>query len=323
MRALPALVAIFVLSTWPAVAAAIPGDDLPLPGDSTADAQDDVERTHRGHWWGDLGLYTGDAAADDAAPDASMTLLTLDAGVFYRVRRTPIAFEAQVGLLAFFLSAEGEDTRTTGLFMNPGLAAYFAPRLRRVDLRIGVGLGFPLAGVRRDDDFGTDAALDALAYQVAAASNGLWDWWKWAPDRLTLLLPTASLEARLGEHFVVGGEVGVHLLFSTASDETPGGVSVDTATDTIFQLGGEIAYQSRSTRTGLHFRMVTLLTGDDEEDPDEDRTQLSLEPYLRFQLGRGFFRIALTMNLDEPFGFSFAGGPTKIWGLHLGGGTVF
>lgn len=308
MRAI--LGALAVLA-WPAVARA-QYDDTPLPGDSTDAVEADTDRTYDGRWWGDLGFYSG-GTNDEGEPQVTATLITVAGGFDYRLPKAPVAFEAQAGLLALFLSPEEGDAQSTARLMNPLLAAYFAPRFGRVDLRVGVGLGVPIASLRGGDD----AAIDSIAYLSAAATNGLWDWWRWLPDRLALLLPTASVEARFGQHFVLGGALGLHLLFDTGSDE---GTTGDGGTDSIFQLGADVAYRSRSTRTGALLRVVTLLSGDGEDGED---TQLSVEPYLQFEMGSSFFRIALTLNLDQPFGFSFASGPLKIWGLHLGGGTRF
>ena len=308
---------------WPALAGA-QLDDQPLPGDSTADMEVVGDRTYQGGWWGDLGFYTGDETPDGAealgAPATTATLIAPVFGGTYKLANLPLAFEARAGLVVAFLSAEGADTLSTVRLTNPLLAAYWADRFGRVDVQAGLGFGLPVASIR--DGSLEDAAVDASAYFLTAGANGLWDFYQWLPDRFTLLIP-ASVEARVGAHLVLGAQMGLHILFSTAGDTTTteGGVTVTTSggdTESIFQLGGEVAYRSRSTRTGLVLRVVDMLSGG-----DGDNTQFSVEPYLRFELAPGFFRIALTVNLDEPFGFSFESGPSKLWCLHVGGGTQF
>jgi hypothetical protein len=305
-------------------------DDQSLPGDATAGLEPDSGRTYPGMWWGDLGFFSGDATPEVdpsvEVPAMNATVLTVRAGGSYVLPSAPVAFEAQVGLAALFLSTDEQDTESTWRLMNPLVAAYWAPRFGRFDLRAGVGLGLPFASLRTTGELGVDGILDLSAYLYAAATNGLWDWWAWLPDRLTLLLPTATIDGCLSDNFCVGGAFGIHFLFSTASDETTEGgvtVSTDTGTEAVMQLQGDVAYKSRSTRTGVLLRVVTFLTGEEDPDADDDRSQISLEPYLRFDLGSGFFRAALTVNLDEPFGFSFSGDPLDIWGLHVGGGTQF
>lgn len=329
MRALLALLVLVALFGAPRPALA-QIDEQSLPGDATAGLERDPGRAYPGTWWGDLGFYSGDATPDVdppiEVPATNATVLTVRVGGSYVLPSAPIAFEALVGLAAFFLSPEDLDTESTLRLMNPLLAAYWAPQLGRFDLRAGVGLGLPFASLRETGELGADGVLDLQAYTYAAATNGLWDWWAWLPDRFTLLLPTATIDGCVTDNFCVGGAFGIHVLFSTASDETTDDgvtVSTDTGTEAVMQLRGDVAYQSRSTRTGLLLRVVTFLTAEEDPDADDDRSQISLEPYLRFDVGNGFFRAALTVNLDEPFGFSFSGDPLDIWGLQIGGGSRF
>jgi len=327
MRVLVAL-AVLLVGTASALDARAQMDDQPLPGDATAGLDPEFDRTYRGLWWGGIGVYSGDATPDaeppaPEPPATNATVLTFRAGGSYVLPSVPVGFEARVGLAAFFWSPEELDTESTLRWMNPLLAAFWAPRFGRFDLRAGLGLALPLASLRTTGDLGADGLLDASAYAFAAATEGMWDLWAWSPDRFTLLLPSATIDGCPIPHLCVGGALGIHFMFSTASDETTvGGVTVtrETSDDTVLQLGGDIAYKSRSTRTGVRLRLVTELSGG---EGDEDNSQISLEPYLLFDVGDGFFELAFTINLDEPFGFSFGTEPYDVWGLHVKGGSRF
>ena len=148
MRSWGPSVVVLALVACPVAARAQP-DDVPLPGDATVDAQDDAERTYRGRWWLDLGFYSGDETEDAPAgievPQTSATVLTATAGGTYTLPSAPVAFEVRAGLAAFFLSAEGADTQSTARPTNPLLAAYYADRFGRLDLRVGLGLALPIA----------------------------------------------------------------------------------------------------------------------------------------------------------------------------------
>jgi hypothetical protein len=67
---------------------------------------------------------------------------------------------------------------------------------------------------------------------------------------------------------------------------------------------------------GVRAPMFVILT---ESQGDTD--QVSLEPFVRAQIGTGFLNVRFTMPIDNPLGFAFDTG--KFWGLHLGGGAAF
>jgi hypothetical protein len=50
-------------------------------------------------------------------------------------------------------------------------------------------------------------------------------------------------------------------------------------------------------------------------------TFLAVEPYARFDFGAMFLATRFTLNIDEPYGFSFDSG--KFWAIHLGFGSSF
>lgn len=309
MRAwLATLLTLLSAVVGPATARAQPDDDQPLPGDATADIEGDSDRTYAGHWWGDLAFYTGDESEDPDFP-VSVTVLAPTFGGMYKLPTVPLAFEARVGLVTAFVSAEGADTESTARLANPMLAAYWADRFGRVDVRAGLGFALPLATTR---DSATGLFVDYSAYGVIGGANGLWDVFRWVPDTYTLLIPVAA-EARIGEHLVLGGEAGLHFLFAT--DTEPG----EDGSETVLQLGAEVAYRARSTRTGIVLHYVDFVSTEGRGDSN----QVSIEPYLRFEMAPAFFRVALTMNLDRPYGFSFESGPERFWALHVGGGTQF
>lgn len=67
---------------------------------------------------------------------------------------------------------------------------------------------------------------------------------------------------------------------------------------------------------GVRMPMFIMLT---ESQGDTD--QVSIEPFVRAQIGTGFLSVRFTMPIDNPLGFAFDTG--KFWGLHIGGGAAF
>jgi len=74
-----------------------------------------------------------------------------------------------------------------------------------------------------------------------------------------------------------------------------------------------LALRGSSRELGGRLQIVVGLT----HNPD-DEAQPSMEPFFRFEGERGFFDARLTLNPDDPLGFSFDDG--RIQGHHLGGG---
>ncbi len=77
-------------------------------------------------------------------------------------------------------------------------------------------------------------------------------------------------------------------------------------------IGGWV---SHAAALGVRLPVVAFLTTQDDSD---DSAQMSLEPFLRFNLGRhGWLGFRVTIPMDEPLR------ERDIWGLHVGGGGAF
>jgi hypothetical protein len=128
----------------------------------------------------------------------------------------------------------------------------------------------------------------------------------WAPEVLSFVLPGRF---EYGDTVVFGTDfaLGVHL-----PDQGDTAVTVQVAPG----LG---VYVSNSVLLGIRLPVTIIPTSFDQGN--DDVALVALEPYARLTLGKGFLNARFTMNLDEPYGFSFE--ENKIWGLHVGGGVTF
>jgi hypothetical protein len=171
----------------------------------------------------------------------------------------------------------------------------------RGPLRLKLGAGVEFGPWTSDYDEGSSAALLA-----AYALNGGQDLGLWAPEALSFVTPM-RVEYDVGAVLSADFAAGVHV-------PTNGGDVVVTV-----QVAPGIGYYvSNSALIGLRAPLTIVATSLDEDD----FTLFAVEPYARFDLGGGgFLNARFTLNIDEPFGFSFDEG--QAWGLHAGGGGTF
>jgi len=64
----------------------------------------------------------------------------------------------------------------------------------------------------------------------------------------------------------------------------------------------------------LPFTMVPTSSG-------SNVAQLAMQPYGRFEFGRGFLDASFVLNIDDPYGFGFD--EARFWALRIGGGGSF
>ena len=194
---------------------------------------------------------------------------------------------------------------------NPYIFAHYVDRTGLATYRIGGGLALPLAPAH---DF-----ADLYGASFAAPLRSTWDVWLWNPLRLSLVFPSGSVVLRPTPSTFVGAEGALGTLVYTG--ENNGGVALVGQT----ALDGGVALAP--FQLGLRLQAVATLASDQQillTDPSssvkvEDRLQTSLQPYVRVGFSPGFVRAALTVNLDEPFGFSFE--ENKVWAINVGGGV--
>jgi hypothetical protein len=152
----------------------------------------------------------------------------------------------------------------------------------------------------QDYEFLSLAAID-FGHPVGGGQDiGLW-----APEVLSLVAP-ARFEYDVGAVLGADAALGVHI-------PTNGG---DVAV-TVQIAPGVGYYVSDAALIGLRVPLTIVPTNFD----GGDWNLLAVEPYARYDLGGGFLNARFTVNIDDPYGFSFDEG--QIWGLHFGGGATF
>lgn len=199
---------------------------------------------------------------------------------------------------------DGDTSFRTG---NPVAAVYY---MRRSDLgyyRIGGAIAAPLAHLGGADALGTGF----IAYAGASAMNGLWNVWQYAVDRLSLVIP-GQFERRSG-HLIYGGDLGLGVLIDTGD--------ANRDAEVVLQLAGMIGGRIDNVSVGTRLQVVWLAT-----QSGGDKAQLALVPFVQADFSdNGFLFARFVLNLDDPLGV-FGDGVgllSKVWGLHLGGGTRF
>jgi hypothetical protein len=133
-------------------------------------------------------------------------------------------------------------------------------------------------------------------------TKGYQDAWLYSPGYVHLVVP-ARFE--LGGTVQLTGDGSLHLAVPT----------MDVDTEFLLTLTPGVAFWA-TPKFVLGARMpLQFMTAD-------DAAQLSLEPFLRLDLGeRAFLSTRFTMHLDDNLGFSFDTG--GAWGLHLAFGGSF
>ena len=176
---------------------------------------------------------------------------------------------------------------TPGFRMKLGLAVEYGPWTNDsgADTSVALILGHPVGG-------GQDIGL-------------------WVPGIFSIVAPGRF---EVGETLVAGADVALGAHFPVA--DTALISNADDVVITVQVAPGVGVYLGRSALLGLRMPITLVPT-----NVDDDGTLLALEPYARFDLGGGFLNARLTMNLDEPYGFSFD--EDRLWGLHVGGGATF
>lgn len=197
-----------------------------------------------------------------------------------------------------FLSQSGTSADSGVALMNPFIAGYYMKNVSKLRFKVGLGVAAPLYRA-------TEGAA-ASAVGGAAQTLGNWNPWTYAYQTLSVAAP-ARLELKLTDNFVLAGDGAVALLI-------PAG---DNAGDTnmAVQLGAEAIIPFPIVELGAYLRFVTIPTTDNSN-------QLSVGPFVQLKLGPAYARAQLNINLNEPFGPSFASG-TEAWGLTLAGGLKF
>jgi hypothetical protein len=241
------------------------------------------------HGGGDVEMSVG--AYDDA------TVLTPQISGWLSIDQR-VRVEASFGFA--HLAAGGESQLELG---NPYLGAAFTLPTRARAFA-GLGVALPVASIP-DDLLGAAAAL--ATYTSAWNVRALRDLWLWFPDTLSVVLSGgAATPAGSGFEVSVKGHAAVLVPTKTAGRDK---AELD------LQLVGTGAYAIGSVlKVGVDLGAVWVPTG----DGDSDNFQLSVEPFVRANLGPVSARVGLTLPIDEPLGPPFEG--DAGWGLRVGVG---
>jgi len=191
---------------------------------------------------------------------------------------------------------------------NPWIAFYYQGVKGQFSYRFGVGVTVPVA--RFPDEGPTqDQVTAAVAYALAASVRGNTMYWLWDPHSVSVIFPMA-FERRKPSGFLWGADLAAGVMLSI-SDRNP-----NQRNDAVIQMGAMMGYQAvKWLRVGSRFTLVVL------PKIPEQRTQLAVQPYLRFGSDDGFGSVGVNINLDNPGGFAFD--KQQVWGLLFGGGAAF
>jgi len=192
---------------------------------------------------------------------------------------------------------------------NPYAVFHYQGKKGQFSYRLGLGVTIPAATLPEsiDERFGGAAQS---AYSLAAAMRGNTMYWLWDAHSVSVIVPVA-FERSKPSGFLWGAylDTGAMIKIDEKNNRT-------SKTDFIMQMIGMMGYQATDwLRVGSRFSLVLI------PKFDANKTQLAVEPYLRFGRDNAFGAIRLNVNLDNPWGFSFDKG--QVWGLRIGGGAAF
>jgi len=258
------------------------------------------------------GWISADFAFFTRAYEGDLRLSVLSPDVGFEFRATPsFLVTGFFGAATIFekLSDESESATRWG---NPVIGGRYVRELgtwpRLFELQVGVEVA-PPAATLSDDLLG----LENQALVFATGVRGGRDFWRWAPDTFSVVVPARfeTLVQRL--HLVAAVDLGV-LVPVRVED------GFERDTEVALQVlveGGYAVVEPLTLGGGLSAAGVVTADG--------DQFQTALTLFARLDVGG--FRLGgeLWMNLDDPFGFAFDGddfADPGIWGLifHLAAG---
>lgn len=186
---------------------------------------------------------------------------------------------------------------------NPFIGVSYVLDGPELHFKAGGGIALPVLDSESDDQ--GRAALAGLY------PRGIQTGWLWAPDALGMVFPI-HIEAPLNSPVLFIGDATPYMLIPVRNRNR---------TDMLLELApGVGGYVSNDVVIGVRMPAILILTGGNGVR-DDDKAQVSLEPFLRIASDPVFFSARFTMPLDEPLGFAFDEG--KFWGLNVGLGAGF
>lgn len=253
-------------------------------------------RRHHGGVGAELATYAGDAGDGRALLQSPMV------GFWYALTNH---FEMSLDWgMAYYRENVGGDARRTFRFGAPYLAGYYVGVHRHLKLRVGMALGIPAATL---PDGAAARERAHRAYVTAAASRGGWNIWMWVPEAATLAFPARLELTRALPHLLLALDVTAAVPIFLHGQGAGFGL----------QFAGDVGYKSKMVSFGARLSHLWWASNTPFLD---SFFQMAVEPFFRLDFGKPFIQTRLTINLNDPWGYSFDG---RIWGFHLGAGTQF
>lgn len=257
--------------------------------------------TERFHVLGEIGLFAGKLEGDQRSIVVS-PLIELRLQLAYSV-----LMQVVWGMSYANVDRDDADPDNTFRFGNPYVVFHYQGKKNQFSYRIGVGGTIPAATL--PDDVVAQVTA-ASAYYLAAAIRGNNMFWLWDPHTASVIVPVA-FERQKPSGFLWGAylDTGALIKLNDKNART-------SKVDFIMQMAAMMGYQATDwLRVGSRFSLVLIPKFADA------KTQLAVEPFLRFGSDNAFGAIRLNINLDNPNGFSFDS--RQVWGLRIGGGAAF
>jgi hypothetical protein len=296
----------FAALLFAAVLWMVPGQARAYPEEPYSLDEGVKAHSKRFHILGDLGLFAGKLEGDQRSIVLSP--------IFEMRFQLAYSFLMQVQWGFSYANVDRDangDTDPDNAFRagNPYLAFHYQGKKNQFSYRAGVGATIPVATLPSDLNDRADGT-EQSAYTLAAALRGNTSYWLWDAHTVSVIVPIA-VERRKQSGFLWGAylDTGALIKIDERSNRT-------SKTDFIMQMAAMMGYQATGwLRVGSRFSLVLI------PKFQENKTQLAVEPYLRFGSDNAFGVVRLNINLDNPWGFSFD--DRQVWGLRIGGGAAF
>jgi hypothetical protein len=231
----------------------------------------------------------------------------------YRVAST-LEIAADWGLSFLQFARDGGDSHSQFRVGNPFLAFYSVRRHGCTELRIGLGATVPLASLPKGDQYD---AFDA--YYGAMAIRGMWEWWLWQPDAITVALPV-SWETVINDQWIWGGTVAIagSSLYRRSVAQAAFDFLIPNEprrSNLVVPMSVHVGYRVGPVLFGSFVQSIFVVTGKGDK-------QLSIVPFAKLGLGeKAHVDARMTIAIDKPLGPSFSS--KGYWGLSVGGGYEF
>jgi hypothetical protein len=278
-----------------------PGKARAFPDEPYSLDEGKKAHTQRFHVLGELGLFAGKLEGDQRSIVLS-PLLEMRLQLAYS-----FLMQAVWGMSYANVDREDAEPDNTFRFGNPYIAFHYQGKKNQFSYRVGLGVTIPAATL---PDEINDQVTAASAYYLAAGLRGNRMFWLWDPHTVSVIVPVA-FERSKPSGFLWGAylDSGVLIKLNDKNART-------SKTDFIMQMAAMMGYQATDwLRVGSGFSLVLI------PKFSEQKTQLAVEPFLRFGNDNAFGAIRVNVNLDNPYGFSFDS--RQVWGLRIAGGAAF